>query len=796
MLALLTAAWIVFLSLIPDFLMRICGYNIPLLSAVTWGSGIVLVSGLAGYLCLRILKIRQISFLVITGITVLVFSQSFRMARLVGLLDIKRFPESANVMRGIDNLLNGCGVVLISLAFVQILIEILEWRKRLTEEHEQLSEEILSREKVESSLRERDALLQGISVSALDGIIVMDNAGLVTFWNPSAARILGYSSEEVIGKPLHDALVPAERKHEYNHGIGAWRNTGLGSVVGKTTELKALTKSGQEIDIELSVSSMQISGQWHAVGILRDITRRKRSETEYKMILQTAMDGFWTVNSKGKILDVNDAYCQIIGYTRDELLNMSIEDVEAAETSEEIKRHIGIVHDKGEDRFETRQKRKDGSIIDIEVSVGGYKSSDGERQYVFLRDITADKRREEERRQLEARIQHAQNLESLSVLAGGVAHDFNNILQIILGNVNLMQKTTSEFSPSRPFIDNIRRSVDRASALTRQMLAYSGKRGIALQTLDINDSVRDFVMLVQSSLAPKVILNTHLADGPLYIEGDATQIQQLVMNLILNASESIDKERGGEVTVSTMALHCTEEYLGRSRIFCKTGEGNYVCFEVKDTGCGMSEEVKKKLFEPFFTTKFTGRGLGMSAVLGIMKAHKGAIIVDSATDKGTMIRVLFPALPSSDSISEGAGEISSFFQEKTHTILLVDDETDVLEIGTVMLKQIGFAVITANSGLNAIEVFNTCCEDIDCVLLDLSMPRMDGGQTLQELRRIKPDIPIILVSGYAEEDLKVKFARQNVNSFIQKPYDESILIEKLNRTLGIASEEDQESPEQ
>lgn len=783
--ALLTAGWVVFLSLIPDFLMRILHVNIPLLSSITWGGGIILISGFTGYLCIRILKAREIAFLVIAGISVLLVSQSFRIFRTLGFLDAKFLADWTHVIRGIDNLFNGLGLVLIALAFIYVLIEMVEWHKRLLAEHARLSEEIMCREKLEIILHERDALLDGINTSALDGIIVMDNAGLVTFWNPSAERILGYQTDEVIGKSLHTLLVPPHRKPEYHGGITEWQRTGRGPVVGKTTELKALAKNGQEVDIELSVSSMQISGEWHAVGILRDITRRKQSEIEYKMILQTAMDGFWIVDGEGKFLDVNDAYCQIIGYTREELLQMSIYDVETAETLEEIRKHIELIHEKGADRFETCQKRKDGTTIDIEVSVSGHKPGDDNRQYVFLRDITAVKRSEEERRDLEAQIQYAQKLESLGVLAGGIAHDFNNILQIVLGNVNLIQKLIPEHSPSRPFVDNIRRSVDRASSLTRQMLAYSGKRSVALQTLDIGDVVREFIPLIQSSVSKKITLQVNLIDDLPQIEADATQIQQVVMNLLLNASESLNEEHGGVVAVSTMVLHCTKDYLSRSRALFDAPEGDYVCLEVKDNGCGMSDEVKEKLFDPFFTTKFTGRGLGMSAVLGIMKAHKGALILDSFPGKGTDIRVLFPALPCGQTVfPEEAGGRPEIPRIR-HTVLFVDDEADVLEIGTIMLRQLGYTVITANNGLDAVEIFNTCCGDVDCVLLDLSMPRMDGVQTLQELRRIQPDIPVILASGYAEEDIEARFDGQNVNAFLQKPYDERILSGKLDQILNL-----------
>ena len=326
----------------------------------------------------------------------------------------------------------------------------------------------------------------------------------LTYWNPAAERILGYRSDEIMGKYLHSLLVSPNRRYEYNTGITEWQQNGQGPVVGKTTALRVMTKFGYEIDTELSVSSMQIAGKWHAVGILRDVTQRKQAQEEYAAILQAAMDGFWVVNEQAEIVDVNDTYCGMIGYSREELLRMKIYDVEANETSEEINARIRTIHDKGHGRFETRHRRKDGNIIDIEVSVMGHGRSRDKKQYVFLRDITEQKKAEKERRDLEAQVQYTQKLESLGILAGGIAHDFNNILQIILGNVNLIQKVLSQLSPAYQFTDNIKRSVDRAVVLTRQMLAYSGTRSVALQAVNLNDIAGEMIHLLHVSISRKV----------------------------------------------------------------------------------------------------------------------------------------------------------------------------------------------------------------------------------------------------------------------------------------------------
>lgn len=784
LMALFCIGWTVIFSLFPDFIMSLFDYEIPGISGVSWAIGIVLVCAFMGYLCLRILNDRRISSLVIFGICLLFISQAFRIIRSMGMLDDRVIPEWIKIVRATDNLMNGLGITLMALAFVYILIEMLYSRQQIMKDHDRLASEIAQRAKVEEELREHEALLRGISTSALDGIIVMDNDGHVTYWNPAAEKILGYSADEIIGQPLHKVLVPQNRRHEYNMGISEWRQTGQGPVVGKITVLKTMTKWGQEIEAELSVSSMEIAGQWHAVGILRDVTQRKQAQEEYSTILRAAMDGFWIVDETGKIVDVNDTYCSIIGYSREELLRMSIHDVEAQETSEEIISRIQVIHRKGHGRFETRHRRKDGKIIDIEVSVMGYGPSKGRKQYVFLRDITEQKRAEKERRDLEAQVQYTQKLESLGILAGGIAHDFNNILQIILGNVNLIQKVLSQLSPAYQFTDNIKRSVDRAVVLTRQMLAYSGARSVSLQAVNLSEVAGEIIHLLHASISRKVTVQTNFMNGLPSVEGDPAQIQQVAMNLILNASESLDEGTGGVVTVSTMILHCTEDYLSGSHALYQAPEGNYACLEVSDTGCGMSEEIVKRLFDPFFTTKFTGRGLGMSAVLGIMRGHKGAILVDSVSGKGTTIRVLFPMTGASlDHSPESEAQMPLATPGKAHMVLFVDDEPDLLDLGVLALEQLGYTVLKATDGLEALKIFESRAEHIDGVILDLSMPQMDGGQTLTELRRIKPDIRVILASGYAEQDLQSRFEGQAVNGFLQKPYEIQVLSEKLNKIL-------------
>ena len=654
LLAQLSIGWLVFAALIPGFFLRILYMETPYVSAVVWTISLVSFFGLAAYLCKGFLKNPEVSRLMFWGVVFLLIVQAYRICVDIGLFDMVGDP--LNRARALDNLISGLGIGLIGLAFLYVLIEILTSRQKLMEERERLSSEITRRETVEKDLLERETLLRGIGASALDGIVVLDDAGCIAYCNPAAEKMFGCEAGAASGKSLSLLLDPGERAESGESGDGSGRDAGWLPPIGTTTSLNMTTRDGRVLDLELSASAMESEGRRRVVCILRDATPRKQAEQEYKAILHAAMDGFLIMDRQGRIVEVNDAYCSFVGYSRDELLQMGIPDLEAKETPEETAEHLKAITEKGFDRFETRHRRKDGTTVDVEVSVNPSAPEQSDRICAFLRDITERKRFEAESREFEARIQYAQKLESLGVLAGGIAHDFNNILQIILGNANMIEQHGDNIALSQKYVRNVKRAVERACSLTGQMLAYSGRRGGVLQSLDLGNIVCEIVEILQSSISKKITIKPNLLPDLPPIDADPAQVEQVIMNLVLNATEALDKELGGAVTISTMVLHCDADYLIQSRALYKAPEGHYVCLEVADTGCGMDSDTLEKLFEPFYTTKFTGRGLGMSAVLGIMSAHHGAIMVNSAPGRGTVIRALFPPSPSPTSNGAGSEE--------------------------------------------------------------------------------------------------------------------------------------------
>ncbi len=385
------------------------------------------------------------------------------------------------------------------------------------------------------------------------------------------------------------------------------------------------------------------------------------------------------------------------------------------------------------------------------------------------RDIAAVKR-------VEAHLRQAQKLESLGILAGGIAHDFNNLLTAILGNLGLAQHKLSPGDSAAPFLANIEKTVLKASELTKQMLAYSGRGQYQVAPQDLNRLVQEMALLLQVSISKKITLNFRLASGLPVIEGDVAQLQQVVMNLVTNASDAIGDAEGA-ITISTWAMNLDGAYIASTFPTQNLSPGAYVVLEVSDTGCGMSQETLARIFDPFFTTKATGHGLGLSAMLGILRGHGGGLKVYTEEGRGSSFKLFFPAHPEgvpAVRVTEADGP--SHFEGR---VLMVDDEPVILESTATILAGLGFSVVTAVDGQEALEKFEADQDGFDLVLMDFTMPRLNGHEAFERMRALRPDVPVILCSGYSEQDIIHEFREQDLTGFLLKPY----LVSDLKRTL-------------
>jgi CheY-like chemotaxis protein len=377
-------------------------------------------------------------------------------------------------------------------------------------------------------------------------------------------------------------------------------------------------------------------------------------------------------------------------------------------------------------------------------------------------------------------MQHAQKLESLGVLAGGIAHDFNNLLVGMLGNASLALLDTPLASPARGPVEDIERAAQRAAELTRQLLAYSGKGRFVIEPIDVSRLVEEMTSLLRAALSKKAELILELPTALPAIEADATQLRQVVMNLLTNASDAIG-EAVGTIAIRTGVQQVEATYRATLLNGEAITDGAYVFVDVADTGAGMDGATIARIFDPFFTTKFTGRGLGLAATLGIVRGHRGAIKVYSEPGRGTTFRLLFPA--SREHPVEAAPPAPTAELPRGTTVLVVDDEAAVRAVARAMLERRGFRVLLAEDGEQAVSQFAGAAGTIDIVLLDLTMPRLDGEQTFRALRTIAPNVRVVLMSGYNQQDVTNQFVGKGLAGFIQKPFRASELYEAIARVV-------------
>ncbi|MBJ6725459.1 PocR ligand-binding domain-containing protein [Geomesophilobacter sediminis] len=498
----------------------------------------------------------------------------------------------------------------------------------------------------------------------------------------------------------------------------------------------------------------------------------RESEQLFKVLAAATFEGIVIIEA-GVITEVNEQFGRMLGYDRNELVGLTVDVLIPVDQQEMVQ---AILLQGAEFKLEHALIRRDASRIIVESH--GWQSTYRDRSVVItaVRDLTETRQAEEERLNLQRQLMQAQKMESLGVLAGGIAHDFNNILTAILGNTELALMQLDEGAPIEPYLKRVNLSAQRAADLARQMLAYSGKGTFSVETIDLNRVVEEMQRLIHSSITKKAELRLDFTRPLPAVEGDATQLRQVILNLVINASEAIGEEVG-TITIRTGWKQCDRYYLRGAWLSDEIAEGRYVFLEVQDTGCGMDKETQEKVFDPFFTTKFTGRGLGMSAVQGIIRSHHGSIQIYSEPGQGSVFRVLLPA---TDAEVESAPAKQ---QDVTHyrgsgTVLLVDDEEPVRDIGRSLLEHLGFSVITANDGAEALAEYRVHPE-IAFVILDLTMPRMDGAQCQRELVALDPEVKVIISSGFSTQEVGRVFAGQRLAGIIMKPYTMSVLCEVL-----------------
>ncbi len=517
----------------------------------------------------------------------------------------------------------------------------------------------------------------------------------------------------------------------------------------------------------------------------------RASEERLQLALRGAELGMWDWDVANNEIIYDERWAGMVGYTAAELgtsfaaFQKLIHPDDAGRVRDAVAQSL-----RGEDGVfvgEFRMHHKDGHLVWI-LAKGLVTERDAHGAPLRLcgthLDITERVEAEAERRRLEAQVQHAQKLESLGVLAGGIAHDFNNLILVILGNAELALGDRPEPPSVRHFLDEIRTAATRASELTNQMLAYSGKGRFVVEQLHLNTLVDEIARLLEVSIPKKTDLRFALADASPIVEVDATQIRQVVMNLVTNAADALEGG-SGVVTLTTGAMDAGRDYLAKSYVDDHLPAGRYAFLEVHDTGCGMDAATRQRLFEPFFTTKAAGRGLGMAAVLGIVRGHNGTISVRSTAGRGSTIRVLLPLSAGTDTRDQPAAiKPRADLEFAGTTVLAVDDEPDVRRLLVLILKRLGLDVLEASDGDEAVAMYVKHQDTIGLVMLDLTMPRMDGAEAATALRALNPDVKIVLSSGYNANAAEDQSTLEGQLPFLKKPYTVAALKAALRSALG------------
>jgi PAS domain S-box-containing protein len=580
-------------------------------------------------------------------------------------------------------------------------------------------------------------------------------------------RIWGFQPEELVGSNFLDFIHPDDRLR-VRELTEAARNSGTSSV-----DARCLNKAGNPVHLMWKMAWSAKENVWSAMArefLDRKEHAEKMAAVEELEAFKRALDEHAIVavtDARGKITYVNDKFCAISKFEREELLGQDHRIINSHHHPKSLFANLwGTILSGRVWKGEIRNKAKDGTYYWVDTTIVPFLGSDGVPvQFVAIRaDIT-------ERKAAEESLRQSQKLESLGVLAGGIAHDFNNLLTSILGNCNLGSMVLPAESPAIPYLDQIEKATLRAADLSRQMLAYAGKGKVAILRVDLNRLVREMTELLSVSLSKKALIRYDLAPVLPEVMADPTQMQQVVMNLVTNASEAIPEGVNGAITLRTGELIVEKSLVTVTSIPVGLNPGRYVTLEVSDTGCGMTPEVIAKIFDPFFTTKFTGRGLGLSALLGIVRSHGGGLKVYSEPGRGTSMKVF---LPSADPLGKDEGMASEPAPWRGRgTLLVVDDEISARAVARAMGTHLGFQVVEAADGEEAVATFQRRKDELALVLMDLTMPRMDGREAFLRMRQIDPSVPVVLTSGFSENDAVSDFAGRGLAGFLPKPYQKT-----------------------
>lgn len=635
--------------------------------------------------------------------------------------------------------------------------------------------DITEQRQAEESLRKTQQRYQSLFSHTTNAVFLFDFNFVFLDVNQQAADLLGYTLDELVNMPVDRIIAPGDMDDSQNQ-----RQALLDGRPMPAYERWLICKDGQLVPVEINVSLVydENGDPSHIQSIVHDISDRKQaeqtlrnSERRFRALIENGYDTVALVNKDGTITYTSPVTTRLLGYTVEEYVGHAIGDLVHPADKEpgsivDKLRHPTQIESAA---YTVRVRHQDGSWRWVEaIATNMFADPSVGAMVINFRDVTA-------RQEAEEALRQTQKLESLGIMSGGIAHDFNNLLTAMLAQSSLLQTKIAVTDPARKHVDRIVKAADRAANLTQQLLAYSGRGQFDVQPINLNQVIEDNLHLFEVAIPKNVQVALQLTPTLPLVEGDPGQIQQVVMNLIINAAEAMNG-RNGRIHIQTSY----EPISSPHRVAVSYTDGllpthQYVALTIHDDGVGMDGQTLAKIFDPFFTTKATGRGLGLAAALGIVRSHKGGLQVFSTLGSGTTFKLYFPA---SVSLATNGRQpvLPSTTGMKQGTVLVIDDEEGVRESAGDILETVGWRVLTAVDGRSGIELYQAHHHAINLVLLDLSMPGLSGRETLSELQKINATVSVILSSGYSEAEAAQSLGKLGVKGFLQKPYSLERLV--------------------
>jgi PAS domain S-box-containing protein len=630
------------------------------------------------------------------------------------------------------------------------------------------------RKHAEQQLQETNQALQAVIEASPVPIVAMDRSGNILHWNLAAETTFGWKKEEILGK--HYPLTPPEKQYEFESLLSVILRGGTFSGI----EARRNRKDGSDLEVSMSAGPLRnAAGEVTGVmSVIADITERKLAEAERQRLttaVEQSAESILITDTAGTIRYVNPAFTAMTGYTREEVIgkrpNLLKSGKQDAETYERLWKTIlaGSTW-----RGEMTNRRKDGSLYVTEASITPVRDQFGKiTEFIAIQnDMT-------EKRALERQLAQAQRHDAIGQLAGGIAHDFNNVLAAILGMAELGLMEAPQGSKIRERLEKIQHHGSRAVALTRQLTAFARRQELKRREINLNHAVAEIISLLGETLGKDIELRTNLASDLSATCADPGQVEQILLNLCLNSRDAMPK--GGQLFIETTNVNIDEAYC---RTHANARPGPYVCLQVSDTGVGMDAKTAERIFEPFFTTKGCGKGtgLGLATVYGIVKQHEGFIHVYSEPGAGATFRIYFPVAAAAEAETAVAPPLTAV-QGGRETILVADDHEGLRDLISESLQVLGYRVLLAEDGEEALRKFSEHPSDIDLVVLDVVMPRLRGPDAYARMSALRPDLPVIFCTGYNAETPLMSSTQKEGAIILQKPYTTKILAQQVRAAL-------------